>query len=207
VSTHIQHLTATDRAALSLTEDDLDLDRGADGHVMRHQVMCCSDGHFIQFILGWMSQWFPNDADLIAVPGSGLELCLEPNMRDGMVARARLLHRAHATDEVWCFFHNGCGGYTHHRGHADPERERAEQLMDMAHIYSIYHELGLLLHVQLHFGVMLTRGPGFVPLSQLSTQAHSLRTRIPGLTIPPLERDLREFTDRAARGLAIPLPV
>lgn len=207
MSDHISRLTRDDRIALALTEDDLDLDRGPDGHIMRHQVTACSDGHFLPLIFTWMARWFPHNADLIAIPGSGLELCLEHKLRNAMMERAQLLHRAHNTNDVWCLFHNGCGAYAHHRNRPDPQRERAEQLMDMAHIHGIYRELGLLNNVRLHFGILLTRGPGFVPLSQLVAQAHALNRHFPALVIPPLERDLNEYLGLASVGAATPLPV
>ena len=202
MSTHIRRLTSSELHSLNLTPKDLDLDRGQDGHVMSHQVICCSDGHFIPFISKWMIKWFAHDADLIATPGSGLELCLDHNLRDALLQRAELLRGLHETDDLWCIFHNGCGAYAHHRTRPDPKRERAEQLMDMEHIHNIYHDLGLLEDLRLHFGIALTSGPSWVPLSQLARQARGLR-----LDIPPLRRDLVRSGQRSAVSGRAPLPI
>ena len=199
MSAHIvQRTPAQLRKLLILSADDLNTNRGQDGHNIEHLVYICSDGHFLGFLSDWISYWFKNRADLLAVPGGGLELCVDYSLMSAMLERARTLHRLHGTMQIWVLFHTGCGGYKHHRNTADPYEERAHQLQDMARIEEIMRAQGLLglkTGAKLHFAIIRTSSvstgrPSFVPLNELAAQARSL-----GLTIEALENDLRQGTE------------
>ncbi len=179
------HAPAHLRRLLGLTPDDLNLDRShAAGLAIRHLIYTCSDGHFGAFLAAWSQQHFSNRADVLAVPGGPLELCLDYHLMRAMLNRAHVLYRLHQTMELWLLFHNGCGGYRHHRKTTDPYQEREHQLQDMAKIETLFAGQGLV-GVRLHFGLIRTAGPQWVPLCELGAQARAL-----GLHIDSLERDI-----------------
>jgi hypothetical protein len=187
VSTHLQHRSTAELSRLfSLTPDDLDIDRGDDGDVVENLVLLCSDGHFLDFVSTWARDNFGGRADTLSAPGGPLELCHDLHMVEEMLRRARILHGLHSTEDIWMIFHNRCGGYAKYRRTTDLVQERYHQLQDMLQIERLLEADGLLAAgTQLHFAILRTKGPAFVPLGELVDQAERL-----GLDIEALRRDL-----------------